>query len=93
MPEGWKVGVAPPDVMPRHMVDQMVMWNWPSWGWCVGKVTTRYNGKFRDEANYTVWYDDTETKGFHMFELDSHVLEAAAPTAKPGSWLTLEPIE
>ena len=81
------MGLPPPTTMPRHMIDKMVMWNWPSWGWCVGRVTTRYTGQFKDEANYTVSYDDTETKGFHMFELATHALGEDAPSAKPGAWL------
>ena len=60
-------------------------------GWCVGQVACRYNGKFKDEANYTVWYSDTQTKGFHMFAVGTHVLAADAPTAPAGAWVIVQP--
>jgi hypothetical protein len=92
VPSGWKVvDEKPGNVLPLTLIPDgvgvRVMWNWPASGWSVGQVACRYNGKFKDEANYTVWYSDTQTKGFHMFAVGTHVLAADAPTAPAGAWV------
>ena len=96
VPSGWKVvDEKPGNVLPRTLIPDgvgvRVMWNWPASGWSVGQVACRYNGKFKDEANYTVWYSDTQTKGFHMFAVGTHVLAADAPTAPAGAWVIVQP--
>jgi hypothetical protein len=96
VPSGWKVvDEKPGNVLPLTLIPDgvgvRVMWNWPASGWSVGQVACRYNGKFKDEANYTVWYSDTQTKGFHMFAVGTHVLAEDAPTAAAGAWVIVQP--
>jgi hypothetical protein len=65
----------------------------------VQRQRTASSRTIKDEANCnspttpSVWYSDTQTKGFHMFAVETHVLAADGPAAPGGAWLIVKPPE
>jgi len=101
LPPGFQPASAPPHgniLVPLHpagqqMLGQHILFKWPTYGWCLGKISEwNSNPKCKmckQIVNFTVFYPDDSSSGPHCLSLDNYNIDSDNDSSNH-TWLLLE---
>ena len=92
LPPGFQPASTPPndtmlvplDPAGQQMIGQHILFKWPTYGWCLGKISacnTDPKCKVSKQiVNFTVFYPDDGSSGPHCLSLDNYDMRGASVT-------------
>jgi hypothetical protein len=101
LPPGFQPASAPPHgkmLVPLHpagqqMLGQHILFKWPTYGWCLGKISAcNSNPKctvYKQIVNFTVFYPDDNSSRPHCLLLDNYNIDFDNDSPNH-TWLLLE---
>jgi len=103
LPPGFQLVSAPPHgnmLVPLHlagqqMLGQYILFKWPTYGWCLGKISAWNSNPKCTECkqtrivNFTVFYPDDSSSGPHCLSLDNYNIDSDNDSPNH-TWLLLE---
>jgi len=102
LPPGFQPASTPPndtvlvplDPAGQQMIGQYILFNWPTYGWCLGKISAcNTNPKCKVSkqiVNFTVFYPDDGSSGPNCLSLDNYNVDIDNDSPNH-TWLLLEP--
>jgi len=102
LPPGFQPASMPPngnmlvplDTAGQQMIGQHILFKWPTYGWCLGKMSAwNTNPKCtmcKQTVNFTVFYPDDGSIGPHCLLLDNYNIDTDNDSPNH-TWLLLEP--
>ena len=102
LPPGFQPAAMPPDgnmLVPldpsgQQMIGQYILFKWPTYGWCLGKISawnTNPKSKVcKQTVNFIVSYPDDCSSGPHCISLDKYSIDTDDDSPNH-TWLLLEP--
>jgi len=76
------------------MLGQHILFKWPTYGWCLGKISACNTNPKRKVSkyivNFIVFYSDDGISGPHCLSLDNYNVDADNESPNH-TWLLLEP--
>ena len=76
------------------MTGKYILFKWPTYGWCLGKISAwNTNPKrkvYQPTVNFIVFYPDDSNSGPHCLSLDNYNIDAD-DDSPDHAWLLLEP--
>jgi hypothetical protein len=103
LPPGFQPASVPPhdnmlvplDTAGQQMIGQHILFKWPTYGWCFGKISAWNNNPKRKVGkqivNFNVFYPDDSSSGPHCLSLDNYNVDADNDSPNH-TWLLLEPV-
>jgi len=86
--------LVPLDPAGQQMIGQYILFKWPTYGWCLGKISACNTNPKRKVSkqivNFTVFYTDDGSSGTHCLSLDNYNVDIDN-NSRNHTWLLLEP--
>jgi len=86
--------LVPLDPAGQQMIGQHILLKWPTYGWCLGKISAwNTNPKYKvckQTVNFTVFYPDDCSSGPHCLSLDNYNTDIHNVSPNH-TWLLLQP--
>jgi len=86
--------LVPLDPAGQQMIGQYILFKWPTYGWCLGKIwawnTNPKRKVCKQTVNFIVFYPDNGSSGPHCLSLDNYNIDADDDSPNH-TWLLLEP--
>jgi len=87
--------LVPLDTAGQQMIGQHILFKWPTYGWCFGKISAWNNNPKRKVGkqivNFNVFYPDDSSSGPHCLSLDNYNVDTDNDSPNH-TWLLLEPV-
>jgi len=102
LPTGFQPALTPPndtmlvplDPVGQQMIGQYILLKWPTYGWCLGKISACNTNPKRKVSkqivNFTVFYPNDDSSGPHCLSLDNYNVDIDNDSPNH-TWLLLEP--